>query len=82
MKKESAFEVYRTLLRPSPQQIPYKTAVAIGQAARTWAFLAERLVFAAESEGLGGLDPDLVREYELACREEEERFLKWSTETK
>lgn len=78
MEAKSANEIFRVLLDSVPPlpsaTIDYEIAAALADTAKLWALLAERLVFAVESEGLSSLDPGLMEEYRSACLKEPERY--------
>lgn len=78
MGAKSANEIFRELLDSVPPlpaaTIDYEVAVGIADTAKSWALLAERMVFTVESEGLSSLDPKLMEEYRTACLTEPEKY--------
>jgi len=67
-------EYYKSLLSSGTGPVNYEIAAALFDSAKLWALLAERLMFAVESEGLSGLDPSLAEEYQSACLTEPAKF--------
>jgi hypothetical protein len=78
MESKSAPEIFRDLLDSVPPlksaTIDYEIAAAIADTAKLWALLAERLMFAVESEGLSSVEPELMEDYKSACFTEPEKF--------
>lgn len=78
METKSANEIFGDLLNSVPAVenaiIDYEVAVAISDTAKLWTLLAEKLMFAVESEGLSSLDPKLMEEYQSACLTEPKKY--------
>lgn len=74
MGQLSPNEFYKDLLASAPKTVDYEVGAAIGDTAKIWASLAEKLVFALKSEGLASIDPALLEEYRLATLVEPEKF--------
>jgi len=74
MPPRQAREYYQKLLARTSENVDCEIPGALADTAKIWAFLAERLMFAVEMEGLSSLDQSLSDDYKSACLEEPIKF--------